>query len=130
MRTRVGVTTLVRVRGPLVRDLRRRGVSVMRSGKAVQIRVHLQNRGNVNERLEAGRTFLTLRKGGRIVARLRAATRSILPGTSGYLVFSYRGTARGLTAMTATIRPASAAEAGPGVTRVPAPIVVARRLRL
>jgi hypothetical protein len=130
VRTRVGVTTLVRVNGPLVRELRWLGISVKKARKTRLVRLQLQNRGNVNERFESRRTRLELRKGGKVIAKLRAATRSILPGTKGYLVFSYRGKARGGVAAVARVEPATAAQAGPGVTSRPNTIVIRRRVRL
>jgi hypothetical protein len=130
VRTRVGVTTLVRVNGPLVRDLRALGLSVAKRGKARFVRLQLQNRGNVNERFPSARTRLVLRRGGKTIAALRAATRSILPGTKGFLVFGYGGRTRGLVTAIARVEPATAAQAGPGITSKPKTIVLRGRVRL
>jgi len=130
IRTRVGVTTLVRVRGPFVRQLRSLGLSVKAMRKARVVRLGLENRGNVNERFVSARTTLVLRKSGKVVATLHAGTRSILPGTRGDLVFAYRGRVRGDVTAVARVLPARAAEAGPGMTTTPRTIVARGRLRL
>ena len=130
VRTRVGVTALVRVRGPLVRRLQPRGLSVSRGGAAPVVRLRLANLGNVNERFVAARTTLELRRNGKLIARLRPATRSILPGTTGYLVFRYRRQLAGAAQALVRVRPTPAAEAGPGITSTPPTIVVRGRVRL
>jgi hypothetical protein len=121
------VTALVRVDGPLVRRLRPLGLTVAPRGT---IRLKLANLGNVNERFVAARTLLELRRNGKVIARLRASTRSILPGTAGYLVFRYRAPLVGTARAVARVRPTPAAQAGPGVATAPATIVAQARLRL
>jgi hypothetical protein len=130
VRTRVGVTALVRVDGPLVRRLRPLGLSVTPRGGDRLVRLRLANRGNVYERFVTTRTLLELRKNGKVIARLHAPTRSILPGTSGHLVFRYRGRITGAVNAIVRVRPTPAAQAGPGITSTPATIVVRRTVRL
>ena len=126
VRTRVGVTALVRVGGPLVRRLRSLGLSA--TGRLVRLRV--ANLGNVNERFVAARTTLELRRKGKVIARLRAGTRSILPGTSGSLVFRYGARLTGPATAVVRVRPTPAAQAGPGIAFTPPTIVVRGRVRL
>ena len=130
IRTRVGVTTLVRVGGPVLRQLRPLGLSVKTARNARFVRFAVENRGNVNERFVSARTTLVLRQAGKVVATLHAGTRSILPGTRGDLVFVYRGKVRGDVTAVARVRPARAADAGPGATTTPSTIVARGRLRL
>jgi hypothetical protein len=130
VRTRVGVTALVRVGGPLVRSLRPLGLSVARHGAVRLVRLKVANLGNVNERFVAARTLLELRRNGKVVGRLRATTRSILPGTTGYLVFQYRKQFAGAVSASARVRPTPAAQAGAGITTTPPTLVVRARVRL
>jgi hypothetical protein len=110
--------------------LRPLGLSVVRRGPVRLVRLNVANAGNVNERFVAGRTALELRQHGKVVARLRARTGSVLPGTRGALVFAYRGSARGRVMAVARVRSTPAAEAGPGLTTTPKTIVARGRLRL
>jgi hypothetical protein len=130
VRTRVGVTALVRVGGPLVRRLRPLGLGVVHGSRVGLVRLKVANLGNVNERFVSGRTLLDLRRNGKLIARMRATTRSILPGTTGYLVFRYRKQLAGPARAVARVRPTPAARAGPGVTSTPPTIVAGGRVRL
>jgi hypothetical protein len=130
VRTRVGVTVLVRVRGPIVRRLRPLGLSVARRGRVRLVRLKVANAGNVNERFAASRAVLELRRHGKVVARLQATTRSLLPGTAGYLTFRYRGLAAGTATALVRVRPTPAGQAGPAITSTPTTIVVRAKVRL
>jgi hypothetical protein len=78
----------------------------------------------------AARTLLELRRNGKRIARLRATTRSILPGTSGHLVFRYRAKLAGPARALVRVRPTPAAQAGPGIASTPPAIVARGRVRL
>jgi hypothetical protein len=130
IRTRVGVTVLVRVNGPFARHLQPLGLSVARDGAARVVRLRLANRGNVNERLASTQTLLELRQNHRVIARLHATTRSILPGTTAYLNFVYRGKPHGLTSAIVHVAPTPARQAGPGLTYTPPTIVVRAQVQL
>lgn len=88
---RVGLVVTVRVGGPRVRRLEVTGVRAGRTGRTAVIEVTLSNRGDVIERLGAGRLEVTLRRGGRVVARLRYPRRWLLPRTSAVIRLRCRG---------------------------------------
>jgi hypothetical protein len=91
VRLRLGLIVVLRVPGPIIRRLR---VLSMRA-HARKVSVRLANRGNVAEVLTGGRVVLTLWRRGRLVARLAAPPRELLPGAAGVLEFRYRGAVRG-----------------------------------
>jgi len=59
------------------------------------LEVSVVNRGNVTERLGRDRVRLTLRRRGRVIARLRPAPREIFPRSRAIETFRYRGPVRG-----------------------------------
>ncbi|HJU36139.1 MAG TPA: hypothetical protein VJ716_01830 [Gaiellaceae bacterium] len=95
VRMRVGVIVDLRVRGRIVRRLDPRALTVRRDGARRLLELRLANRGNVTERLGAGRLRLALLRGGRTLATLRPRRRELLPHSSGLVVFVYRGRVRG-----------------------------------
>jgi hypothetical protein len=67
----------------------------------------LVNRGDVTERLGRDRVQVTLRRHGRLLARLRAAPREVFPRARARESFRYRGLFRGpATAVVEVDRPA------------------------
>ena len=130
VQARVGVGTLVRVPGALHRFLQVHNVTVHRGGGLKVLRIGMSNKGNVNERLARGQVVVVLRKNGRVIARLKARTRSLLPGTSGIISIPYRGKVRGTVRVTATVTPTPAALAGPGIAGIARPIVRTAALTL
>jgi len=106
---RVGVVVNVRVAGAVVRHLELRRLHVRRAGRARILELLVANRGNVTEMLQRGRVHVTLRRGGRTLARLHAAPRELLPRTSGLAEIRYPGRLRG--AVTARVEVDAA---GPG----------------
>lgn len=88
---RVGLVVTVRVGGRSVRRLEVADVRARRAGRAAVIEVTLSNRGDVIERLDAGRLEVTLRRGARIVARLHYLRRWLLPRTSTVIRLRCRG---------------------------------------
>lgn len=93
VRARVGVVVTVRVPGKVVHRL---AIDRLRARPAARVHVlavTLANRGNVTERLS--RIRLTLRRAGRVVARLRSAPRDLLPRTRGLVQLRYGGRGHG-----------------------------------
>jgi len=130
VQARVGVPVQVRVGGALRRNLKVHRLSLAKAGRRRVFRIGVSNRGNLNERLPAGRVKVELRRRGRVVAKLTARRRELLPGRSGVITVPYRGRLRGRVTAVAIVRPASATETGPGVVAVPRPVRRAARVRL
>ena len=82
---RVGLVVTVRVGRPRGRRLEVTGVRAGRAGRTAVIEVTLANRGDVIERLDAGRLEVTLRRRRRVVARLHYPRRWLLPRTSAVI---------------------------------------------
>ena len=126
----IGVNTVVRVAGPLFRDVRVGAVRLHRAGSGPVFRLSVSNRGNVIERLPAGRVTLALRRNGRVVAVLAAAPRDLLPGTSGVIAIPDPLPVRGPVQAVAVVRPLPALLSGPRITSSLAPITRRSRVRL
>jgi hypothetical protein len=92
---RVGVVVDVRVSGTVVRRLEPRAVRVLGTGDGRTVEVVVANRGNVSELLRPGGLKVLLRRGGRLVARLRPQGQELLPRSVGIVSVRYRGSARG-----------------------------------
>jgi hypothetical protein len=106
---RLGVVVDVRVAGAIVRHVELRGLRVRAGGRVRLLELDLANRGNVVETLQHGRVTATLRHGGRVVAKLAAEPRELLPGTRGLAELRYRGDVRGPVTARVVVGPA-----GPG----------------
>lgn len=103
VRMRVGIRVVVRVPGAVVRRLAVERVRVRRAPASRMLDVRLTNRGNVTELLtRAGVTVELVR--GRVLQRLAAAQRELLPGTSAVFSVRYRGTLRGRVLARVSIR--------------------------
>jgi hypothetical protein len=96
VRMRVGVLVEVRVPGRLVRRLVVTGLRVQRVGQGRTLLLALLNRGNVTERIRPGGLEVVLRRAGRVIARLRAGPRTVLPHTRAVLELGCRGVRPGL----------------------------------
>src|SRR5262249_22563963 len=95
VRVRLGVAVVVRAPGRVVRRI---GVVRIRARRAGRLRVLgllLANRGNITETIGGSCALVWLHRRGRILARLRAPERRILPHTSGLVELAYHGPARG-----------------------------------
>jgi hypothetical protein len=92
VRMRIGVVVAVRVPGTVVRRLEVRSLRVRRPGL---LELSVANRGNVTERLPSARLRISLRRGGRLLARLRPAARELLPRSRGLAELRYPGRLRG-----------------------------------
>jgi hypothetical protein len=99
VRMRIGIVVVVRVPGRIVHRVRIGGLRVRRLGRARLLELGIANRGNVSETLAPGCLVVSLRRDGRLLARLRAAPRGLLPRSRGIVEVRYRGAVRGLTAV-------------------------------
>jgi hypothetical protein len=95
VRMRLGVVVVVRAPGRVARRLELRRLRVRRVRSSRVLELYVANRGNVTEVLHRGRVTITLRRGGRILARLHTAPRELLPRTTGIAQARYAGRARG-----------------------------------
>jgi hypothetical protein len=95
VRVRLGVVVVVRAPGKVVRRIDVLRIRARRAGRARVLGVLLANRGNVTETVGGSCALVWLHRRGRILARLRAPERRILPHTSGLVELTYRGRARG-----------------------------------
>lgn len=112
-RTQIGLPILVRVGGRLVRRLNVASLQAKRSRGNRTLKLVLQNRGNINERLPRRSVTVRLRRNGTTIRTLVAPARTILPGAR--TVYTLRVPTRLTGALTAIVgvRPAPAAVAGP-----------------
>ena len=95
VRLRLGVVVVVRAPGKVVRRVSAISLRVRRAGKARVLGLLLANRGTVTESVGGPCAVLWLHRRGRILARLRAVERRILPHTRGLVELVYRGRLRG-----------------------------------
>ena len=95
VQVRLGVVVVIRVPGKIVRRLDLRGLHVRRRGRARALEILIANRGNVTETVGRGCVTVSLRRNGRVLARLSPAPRPLLPRTSGIAEVRYGGPVRG-----------------------------------
>ncbi|MGE5273304.1 MAG: hypothetical protein ACM3QU_05960 [Verrucomicrobiota bacterium] len=95
VRVRLGVVVVVRAPGKVVRRIMVVRILARRTGRARVLGLLLANRGNVTETVGGTCALVWLHRRGRILARLRAPARRILPHTSGLVELAYRGPAHG-----------------------------------
>jgi len=107
LRLRVGVIVVLRVRGPIVRRLDARRLTVRHAGAWPLLELLLLNRGNVTERLGGATVRLVLFRHGRTLATLRPRGRELLPRSAGLAEFTYHGRARGNVFARVELRPAA-----------------------
>jgi hypothetical protein len=106
VRMRLGVVVDVRVPGRVVHKLVLRKLRLRRHGRTRSLELLVVNRGNVAEEVGPRRTSLTLRRRGRVIAKLHAEARELLPRTRGVVLFRYRGRAGGSVSARAVVAPA------------------------
>lgn len=128
-RTQIGLPVLVRVEGPLLRTLEIKSLRVAQSKSGRTLRLVVRNRGNINERLLRRTVTVRLKRGGTRLARIVAPARTILPGERTVYSLPLAERMRGSVSAVVTVRPASAANAGPGAPEL-RPLSKAFRLRL
>jgi hypothetical protein len=108
VRMQIGIVVIVRVPGAVLHRLELRGLNVRRGHRADLLELSVVNRGNVTERLGRERVRVSLRRRGRVIARLRAVPRELFPHSGATETFRYRGRLRGpATALVEVVRPAS-----------------------
>lgn len=107
VRLRIGIVVIVRVPGAVAHKIAVGSMRVRRARAGARLELTLLNRGDVTERLGRDRVRVTLRRRGRVLARLRAAPREIFPRARASESFRYRGRLRGpATALVEIDRPA------------------------
>lgn len=95
VRVRLGVVVVLRVPGRIVHKLSVLGVAARPVGLKRLLTVRFANRGNVTEVLGGGRVVVTLWRRGKLLAKLPAVTRELLPRSRGVVEVTYRGPIRG-----------------------------------
>jgi hypothetical protein len=91
VRMRLGVVVVVRVPGRIVRRLDALRLRV----RPRRLELLVANRGNVTETIARRCVTVTVRRSGRVLARLHPAAQSLLPHTSGLLELFFRRPRRG-----------------------------------
>ena len=86
VRMRLGVVVVVRVPGRVVRRLTVLGVRL----RPRRLEVLVANRGNVRERIARRCVTITVRRRGRVLARVHPKPRLLLPETRGFLEVPFR----------------------------------------
>jgi hypothetical protein len=108
VRMQIGIVVIVRVPGAVLHRLELHGLRVRRGHRADLLELSVVNRGNVTERLTRERVRVSLRRRGRVIARLRAMPRELFPRSRATETFRYRGRLRGpATALVEVVRPAN-----------------------
>ncbi|MGH3002202.1 MAG: hypothetical protein ACRDM1_06000 [Gaiellaceae bacterium] len=115
VRMRVGVVVVVRVPGRLRRQLVLGRPVVLRRGRARVLRLLVANRGNIDEWLPRSRLSVSLLRGRRVVAVLRAGGRRFLARSSGVIDIPVPRRVRGRLRAAIAIAPAS--RGAPGARR-------------
>jgi P pilus assembly chaperone PapD len=110
VRTRLGVAVLVRVPGKIKRRLVIGGLSASRTKH--ELRLVIKNRGNINERLLKRHVSVTLKRRGRLVQKLSAPARDLLPRGRAVYRLPYRQSLSGSVTAVVTVRPLNGAQAG------------------
>jgi len=95
VRVRLGVVVVVRAPGRVVRRISAVRIRTRRAGHAKVLGLLLANRGNVTETVGGTCALVWLHRHGRILARLRAPERRILPHSVGLVELIFRGSERG-----------------------------------
>lgn len=110
VRTRIAVAVLVRVKGKLRRKLVAQSLSA--NHKKHRLRLTVYNKGNINERLPKHSLEVALKKGSRIVERISAPPRDILPRSRSVYELPYKHGLKGKLTALVTLRPVNGAPAG------------------
>ena len=85
---RIGIVVSDRVPGRLERRLVLRTLRIVRRGRQRLVELSLENDGNVTESLARGRIVVAIAAGRRVVARLQAARRDLLPHSRGVVLLA------------------------------------------
>jgi hypothetical protein len=116
---RIGVSVIVRAGGRVLHRLAVRGLRVRSAGRACVLVASVANLGNSVERLPPGALVVALHAHGRVLARLRSASRELLPGGVAAVGLPYHGGVHGPVTAAVALRE-------PGVHGM----VVRRRFRI
>ena len=103
VRMRLGVVVDVRAPGRIVRRLALRDLRARGHGRTRVLELLVVNRGNVTEELGPHRVLVTLRRHGRVLARLEGQPRALLPRSRGLVFFRYRGHSTGVVSALAVL---------------------------
>jgi hypothetical protein len=95
VRMRLGIVVVLRVPGRVVHRLQVVGARARKAGRARIVSFRVVNRGNVAEVLRGPPLQVMLWRRGRLVARLTALPRELLPGGRALVEVRYRGRLRG-----------------------------------
>jgi hypothetical protein len=106
VRMRMGIVVVVRAPGTVVRRLALGRLRVASTGRPRALELGISNLGNVTEPIARADAALSLFRGARRIARLRAEPRELRPRTRGVLQFVYRGAERGRVTAQADVAPA------------------------
>jgi hypothetical protein len=101
VRMRLGVIVVVRVAGRIVHRLDALRMRVRPRG----LELLVANRGNVTETVARRCVGVTVRRAGRVAARLHPIERRLLPHTSGLVELPYRRSARGRVTVAVALAP-------------------------
>ena len=104
VRMRLGVVVVVRAPGKVVRRLAVLRVLARRS----RLELLVANRGNVTERVSRACVRVTIRRGARVLARLRPLERDLLPHSAGIVEVPYRSPTRGRVSASVELSPGAA----------------------
>lgn len=128
--TRIAVRVFIRVPGDIRRGVavRRFAVVPRKEGRPRVLRLAVRNAGNIAEKFPRGRATVELWRGRQKLTTLRARVRTILPGTTATLDFTYRGRARGKLTAVVRLRPIPEVVPTPGAAPPRASLV--RRYRV
>jgi hypothetical protein len=108
VRMQIGIVVIIRVPGAVLHRLELRGLRVRRGLRGDLLELSVVNHGNVTERLARERVRVSLRRRGRVIARLRAVPRELFPRSRATQTFRYGGRLRGpATALVEVVRPAN-----------------------
>jgi len=108
VRMQIGIVVIVRMPGAVLHRLELRGLRVRRGRGADLLELSVVNRGDVTEHLARERIRVSLRRRGRVIARMRAGPRDVFPRSPATETFRYRGRLRGpATALVEVVRPAN-----------------------
>ena len=115
VRMRLGVVVVVRAPGAIVRRLDLLRLQVRPPGRPRVLELWLANRGNVTELLSPPCVSVTLRRAGKLLARLRPTARRLLPRTRGIVELRFPRGVHGW--VTVQIEPSGRPPCGPLLRR-------------
>lgn len=130
--TRIAVRVFIRVPGDIRRGVAVRRFAVMphKEGRPPVLRLAVRNAGNIAEKFPRGRATVELWRGRQKLTTLRAKVRTVLPGTTATMDFTYRGRATGKLTAVVRLRPIPEVVPDPGTAQPRASVVRRYRVRI